>query len=248
MKRFTETTKWADPWFRKLHPTAKLLWLYLCDNCDHAGVIELDPEVAAMQMGVRPRDIDPSKLGDRIISLPGGKLWVQKFVDFQYGKISRDCKAHGPVFASIAKHELERVSKGLAKGPMGGIHTPQDTDTDKDKDKDQDTDTAKPNLERWLERAKPADDWEREWWTAKFNLEDSAGWEMRNGRKIKNWQSRQDYFATYFRSDKAEHDAANATVDPALVEAQNKAADERQKAKEAELVAELQADLARGRE
>jgi len=47
-KRFTDSTKWASkPWFRKLSPNAKLLWLYICDTCDVAGVIDLDLEMAS---------------------------------------------------------------------------------------------------------------------------------------------------------------------------------------------------------
>lgn len=51
MKRFTETTKWDDPWFRKLTPAAKLLWQWMLDHCDGAGVIDPDLELASFQTG-----------------------------------------------------------------------------------------------------------------------------------------------------------------------------------------------------
>ena len=35
--RFTDTGKWSDSWFIELSPTAKLLFMYICDNCDVAG-------------------------------------------------------------------------------------------------------------------------------------------------------------------------------------------------------------------
>ena len=44
-KRFTDTDIWKKKWFRKLPLEIKLLWCYLKDSCDHAGVIEFDAEV-----------------------------------------------------------------------------------------------------------------------------------------------------------------------------------------------------------
>ncbi len=40
--RFTETNKWKDKWFRSLDPLEKVLFIYLIDNCDNAGFIEID--------------------------------------------------------------------------------------------------------------------------------------------------------------------------------------------------------------
>ena len=40
--RFTDTNKWHDAWFSSLKPLEKLLFNYLCDNCDIAGFIEIN--------------------------------------------------------------------------------------------------------------------------------------------------------------------------------------------------------------
>jgi len=52
MKRFTETEKWRDPWFRKLSAGAKLAFLYIIDNCDNAGVWTADKELADFSIGM----------------------------------------------------------------------------------------------------------------------------------------------------------------------------------------------------
>lgn len=39
--RFTDTDKWKDGWFIELKPKSKLMFNYLCDNCDMAGFFEL---------------------------------------------------------------------------------------------------------------------------------------------------------------------------------------------------------------
>lgn len=83
-KRFTETDKWSDPWFRKLEPQFKLAWLYLTDNCDVAGLIDLDEDLANFRIGF---DVDWEKFtkqcGPRIHKLASGKLWLPGFIRFQ---------------------------------------------------------------------------------------------------------------------------------------------------------------------
>jgi hypothetical protein len=37
-KRLTDSNKWNDSWFTNLPMDIKLVWIYLLDACDHAGV------------------------------------------------------------------------------------------------------------------------------------------------------------------------------------------------------------------
>jgi hypothetical protein len=115
----------------------KLLWLWLCDRCDHAGIIEPSLKLASFHIGYQYPIDTLSAFGDRIEEIGCGKYLLTKFIQFQYGTISRDCMAHKPVFASLEKHKVEfseRVSKGYPKG----INTLKDKNKDKDKDKDKD--------------------------------------------------------------------------------------------------------------
>lgn len=107
MKRFTESEKWKNRWFRRLSLAQKCLWSYICDNCDQAGVIDIDFDLASFQIGskVTPKDIEA--FGKRIIQLDGEKYWIRSFVQFQYGKLSEACKPHMPVFAALAKHGID---------------------------------------------------------------------------------------------------------------------------------------------
>ncbi len=131
MKRFTETTKWTDPWFRKLTPALKCLWGYFCDTCDAAGVIEPDWELISMQIGAEVTERSMLAFAGRVEKLDSKKWWISKFIPFQYGRVSIHCKPHRPVFDSIEHHGLrERVSKAFAN--------PLDTLQEKDKEKDKD--------------------------------------------------------------------------------------------------------------
>lgn len=131
MKRFTETGKWTDAWFRKLPPKIKLLWQYICDTCDAAGVFELDPEMASLQIGDAIEESDIEMLSSRLQKLPSGKTLIVNFIHFQYGELSVDCRPHKVVFEAIRKHKLQY--------PIGyPINAVSDTAQEKEKDKDKD--------------------------------------------------------------------------------------------------------------
>jgi hypothetical protein len=105
-KRFTETLKWDDPWFRALSPDAKLLWFWLVDKCDNAGIITPDFALCEFQTGIKRAFERMSEIESRVAEISEGKFIICKFIEFQHGKLSRDCKAHNPAFASLAKHGM----------------------------------------------------------------------------------------------------------------------------------------------
>lgn len=132
MKRFTATEKWDKPWYQGLSPKLKCLWQYICDKADSAGVWELNFPLASFQIGEKVSDADLKHFGHRVRLFGGNKLVVDSFLEFQYGKLSGDCKAHVPIFRAIEKHSL---SIGYQKA----IHSLQETETEKDKEEDKET-------------------------------------------------------------------------------------------------------------
>ena len=107
-KRFTDTEKWTGrPWFRKLSPAGKLLWLYMLDTCDLAGVIQLDVDLAAFVIGTPITTETLTEMGKQVMEIDGGKLWVTDFVSFQYGELKESCRPHNAVI---------RCLKGYRKG------------------------------------------------------------------------------------------------------------------------------------
>ncbi len=135
MKRFTDTDKWRDPWFRKLSAGAKLAFLFIVDNCDNAGVWDADMELANFSIGMEiPWEKVRESLGERMEVLKSGKWHLKKFVNFQCGELSEECKPHAAVIRLLNKHGIQRVSKEYPKG----IHTLKEKDQDKDKERDED--------------------------------------------------------------------------------------------------------------
>jgi len=51
-KRYSDTEKWTDPWFRGLSSDEKLMFHYLYDNCDIAGFIKLEVSYFALSTGI----------------------------------------------------------------------------------------------------------------------------------------------------------------------------------------------------
>lgn len=181
MKRFTETTKWDDPWFRKLSMESKLFWQWLLDHCDHAGVIDPDVELAAFQIGYRKGKANLlESLGDRIAVLPNRKVWILKFIEFQYGKISDKCPAHRPVFKSIERNGLDQLPEGYPKG----IPTLKDKDKNKDKDKAKDKDK-----ESATSKARPLSAAECKEYATEIKLKPSDGEAFFEAKEQNGWMA-----------------------------------------------------------
>jgi hypothetical protein len=130
VKRFTETNKWDDPWFLELSMEHKLLWQWLCDRCDNAGIIEPSMKLASFHIGHQYPSDTLSAFGDRLVKIGGGKWFIPKFIAFQYGKLSSDCKAHNPVFVSLEKNGID-VENLTFKGYSKGIHTLKEKEKEK---------------------------------------------------------------------------------------------------------------------
>lgn len=84
-KRFTDTDKWKRPWFRTLSLKGKVLWQFLCDNCDHAGIAIIDFELCSFQLGFKISEaVLKDELGNKVIRVDDDKYFIPSFFDFQY--------------------------------------------------------------------------------------------------------------------------------------------------------------------
>lgn len=107
VKRFTETTKWEDPWYMELPSKFKLLWSFICDKCDCAGVWKLNLRLASVQIGEKYTFAEVEKVfAGRFVMLDEERFWVVKFVQFQCGTLSENCPAHKPIFQKLRDHGI----------------------------------------------------------------------------------------------------------------------------------------------
>jgi hypothetical protein len=131
-KRFTDSSKWGKEWFMELTPKGKLLWSYICDACDHAGVWSENYRLATVQIGIDVTRDDLRELSKNVVSLESGKVFVPGFIEFQYGSLDPKNRAHLSAIRLLEKNGID--PKTLA--PSKGLTSPMEGDKDKDKDKD----------------------------------------------------------------------------------------------------------------
>lgn len=135
-KRFTDTEKWKKPFIRGLQGAYKLLWLYICDDCDHAGIWQVDIEVAQIRIGEKIDSKEAVKSFDEkiIIFDKGNKWFIPSFLEFQYPSgLNPDNRAHNSVIILLEKYNLRISNNKPLISPSEGS---MDMDMVKDMDKD----------------------------------------------------------------------------------------------------------------
>jgi hypothetical protein len=129
--RFTITEKWNDPWFCELPPFSKLLFLYLCDNCDIAGFWEINIRKAAFDTGMSANTIKGAfKELSRGLVIKGDWIWIKNFIKHQKNiPLNVNNKAHRGIIKRINDRPefidhtdgIKGASEPLARGTGIGI-------------------------------------------------------------------------------------------------------------------------------
>ena len=140
-KRFTDTGKWKKKWIRELSPEMKLFWFYLLDNCDHAGIWEVDIELAAFQIGIElDESIILNTFNRKIVTFKPGKWFVPKFIVYQYGELNKSNRAHLSVIKILTKYGLNKGLNEVEQGAYKILEGAKDKEPYKELDKVKDKD------------------------------------------------------------------------------------------------------------
>jgi len=124
-KRFTDTDKWKKGWFKQLNPKQRLFWLYVLDDCSAAGIWDVDLEVAGIRIG-EPINSDEAVevLGKDVVWFDSNeKIFIPKFIDFQYGVLNENSRPHASVIKMLDKYDLYNI-KGISPLDTGEVSKP----------------------------------------------------------------------------------------------------------------------------
>lgn len=122
-KRFTDTEKWKDDWFLSLSNDEKVVWFWLLDNCNHAGICK--PSIGLLNFMCRTKYTE-----DELIKMMEGRLikfegfwFIPKFLKFQYGTLISKM----PAVKSVVK---ELIAKKLLDFSRNFIEVPDEEQTE----------------------------------------------------------------------------------------------------------------------
>jgi hypothetical protein len=85
-KRFTDTDKWKDEWYTDLPNDYKIIWQYLLDTCDNAGIYKRNIKLLNYYCNTNVSDTDILNVFKlRVAPISDEKWIINKFCVFQYG-------------------------------------------------------------------------------------------------------------------------------------------------------------------
>jgi len=140
-KRFTDSEKWQDAWFTELTNDQKIIWIYLLDHCDNAGLWKINMKnlnyFCSTNITVEEFFIIFSK---RITKIGEDICYINKFCNFQYGPnfLKSENKAVKSAINRLVEVGIVNLDKGIytLSIPYGyPIDTPKEKEKEKEKDK-----------------------------------------------------------------------------------------------------------------
>lgn len=129
--RFTNTEKWSDSWFSSLTQIQMLLFIYLCDNCDIAGFIEVNYKRWSSDLGYSKETIEGALMGLQrglIFSKSNDCIFVKNFLKHQKNyPLNPNNKAHVGIIRRFdlyySKFELNNIDDFI-NAPSKGLQSP----------------------------------------------------------------------------------------------------------------------------
>jgi hypothetical protein len=149
-KRFTDTDKWKDEWYTELPNDYKIIWQYLLDTCDNAGIYKRNVKLLNIMCNTNVSDTDilnAFKL--RVTPISDEKWIINKFCVFQYGPdfLESKNKAVISVVNKLIENNLYQSSTNTLsipyQSPINTLSIPYGYSIDTPKEQEQEQEQVK---------------------------------------------------------------------------------------------------------
>jgi len=159
--RYTNTDKWNDCWYSNLKPMEKLLFNYLCDNCDIAGFIEINHKKWASDIGITIKLLQGALKGlgrGLIYSNTMDCIYIKNFLKHQKNlPLNEKNKAHLGIIKRFDLYSYKFLINGnineFIEGASKGLPSPTGNGIDNDIDNKEEK-TWKNSFEIYLSECK----------------------------------------------------------------------------------------------
>jgi hypothetical protein len=130
-KRFTDTEKWNDDWYISLTNDYRIIWQWLIDNCNHAGICKRSIRLLNLMCNTNISEQDLiEKMEGRVI-IANNNWFIPKFLKFQYANLHSERNVIKSVVAELEKHDLLSM---IPESFGNDYRIIKNKDKDKDKD------------------------------------------------------------------------------------------------------------------
>lgn len=165
-KRFTDTDKWKDEWYTELSNDYKVIWQYLLDTCDNAGIYKRNIKLLNVMCNTNVSESDILRIfKDRVTAISEDKWIINKFCVFQYGADFLQSKNKAVISAvnKLIESNLYESSTNTISIPylsstntlsipyQYSIDTPKEQEQDKDKAKEQEQEQEKEQVQEQVQ-------------------------------------------------------------------------------------------------
>ena len=130
-KRLTDTEKWNDDWYISLCNDYRIIWQWLLDNCNHAGICKRSIRLLNLMCNTSISEAELIIIMEGRVVSNGNNWFIPKFLKFQYASLH----SNRPVIISVIK-ELEKHNLVIMIPESFGNDYLIIKDKSKDKDKD----------------------------------------------------------------------------------------------------------------
>ena len=138
-KRLTDTEKWNDDWYISLSNDYRIIWQWLLDNCNHAGICKRSIRLLNLMCNTKVSEEELIKTMEDRVLIKDNNWFIPKFLKFQYTSLH----SNRPVIISVLKELEKNELLSMIPQSFGNDYL-----IIKDKDKDKDKDIVKPKNEK----------------------------------------------------------------------------------------------------